>query len=842
MGQALYFMKNYSEAAEAYETANKLDPDNHVTRQYLSKVHKKLERHKNHVAFDLSTEDPDYNDDSKQEKNNEQILSIPKNMSEEENSLPTTDNHTNAQSLISENVTYHADTIAEEYNEAESSSSNKKPEEQAVHYDEEVYDEDEDEEEEEDPDEIEAKKLLQSGSHLLEIKEFRYAIDAFSAALFLCPNHPLLTFQICVGRANAHNHTKRHEAAANDARLAIGVRPDISHGYSLLGRSLYYCKDYAGAIIALEESLRLSQPNDEPDIYDKAYLRKAQDALAALATDDDATIATAATNYTSMTLKSTYTTVTKSIPKLKPPRFVPREQIVAKGSNLPPMPSKWPTQSVSSSTFKLGKEREVYFGQGPLGIKLNRGCDGFVRILSTFVSKDNQIGYNKNRTGNIYPGDIVREVAGVDLRRPITNIMWGDTVALIKMAPRPIQFIVAKELSTPPTQVLDELGKAAAEEMHLMLLDGVNKTDLNKLIVPSPVCGDEPVQEFVEHTDKILAGIESSPQSVNNDQNTVLNDENNESFEEQVHPLSVDNENLLDAASLSEDQNKDENTNVCKDETVIANEIGGENPHLESDHQNEVPVQESSIEEEKIVIESKTEQKIHSNDGNQLGGEILFDVNNVSCSLPIIPWNATNNTRKLIMHGHVFILKKNRFFGEKLMPRLLTLFRNPSVLLALRRPENVGEVKKLLDLPRKTKLEGLSGKTILDSYYVAESVIDLALCKLRLSTLTTETSVDTSDNGIMNLNARQKALRANCFEIITPTESHWISLVSEDEAIGNIENLIIETSCWETALTYDLHTLHQSSSNDNNIDQGWKHEIVLGTLHSHVGKKIVYAC
>ena len=45
--------------------------------------------------------------------------------------------------------------------------------------------------------------------------------------------------------------------------------------------------------------------------------------------------------------------------------------------------------------------------------------------------------------------------------RPITNIMWGDTVALIKMAPRPITLVVAEELSPLPPAVEDELRKAS---------------------------------------------------------------------------------------------------------------------------------------------------------------------------------------------------------------------------------------------------------------------------------------------------------------------------------------------------------------------------------------------
>lgn len=79
-----------------------------------------------------------------------------------------------------------------------------------------------------------------------------------------------------------------------------------------------------------------------------------------------------------------------------------------------------------------------------MGIKLNRGTDGLVRVISV---ADLPPGSPILRKGKIEVGDLVREAGGVDLRRPITATMWSDTVALIKMAPRPITIIVAKEIT-----------------------------------------------------------------------------------------------------------------------------------------------------------------------------------------------------------------------------------------------------------------------------------------------------------------------------------------------------------------------------------------------------------
>ena len=122
------------------------------------------------------------------------------------------------------------------------------------------------------------------------------------------------------------------------------------------------------------------------------------------------------------------------------------------------MPKSWPQQTPRDiQTLRCGPEREILFLSEALGIKLNRGPDGVVRVID--VTPDVP-GSPIAREGKIQVGDVIREAAGVDLRRPITNIMWGDTVALIKMAPRPIVLVLAEELTSAPT--ITEQRKAAA--------------------------------------------------------------------------------------------------------------------------------------------------------------------------------------------------------------------------------------------------------------------------------------------------------------------------------------------------------------------------------------------
>lgn len=96
--------------------------------------------------------------------------------------------------------------------------------------------------------------------------------------------------------------------------------------------------------------------------------------------------------------------------------------------------------SPSGLDLNLGPEREVHFHESSLGIKISRHADGFVRILS--VTRTNDM----SRIGYIYEGDLVREVSGVCLRKPIDSAEWNMTIGLIKMShTRPLKMVLAQE-------------------------------------------------------------------------------------------------------------------------------------------------------------------------------------------------------------------------------------------------------------------------------------------------------------------------------------------------------------------------------------------------------------
>jgi tetratricopeptide (TPR) repeat protein len=338
--------------------------------------------------------------------------------------------------------------------------------------------------------------FYRKGSIHLTMKEYTLALHDFNTAIRLMDDEvvdltssmTLAYYRLYYNRALTHFYLKDYEEACSDARHAIQLTPDSYEAFSVLGRSLFFLQDYEGAITAITEGLSTIPLQDEQQhtqsvSFDKAYLAKAKQELAAIIAETQEPEKepmqpqhSTTPSYSSSpdrdasTISSTPYYSPSRIPKLKPPRFVPREEAMVSTPNIPSMPKSWPCQTVvGDNTILVATERTVIFYDGVMGIKLNRGSDGFVRILSTNIlpPDDPQLA---RREGTISSGDVLREVAGVDLRRPITNPMWGDTVALIKISKRPVTFIVAKELSSPPLGVQEELSKAQLEEMERQML------------------------------------------------------------------------------------------------------------------------------------------------------------------------------------------------------------------------------------------------------------------------------------------------------------------------------------------------------------------------------------
>lgn len=433
----------------------------------------------------------------------------------------------------------------------------------------------------------------------------------------------------------------------------------------------------------------------------------------------------------------------------------------------------------------------------------------------------------------------------------------------MKMAPRPISLLVAKELSKPPSQVLEELERSAAEDMEMLL---VNKTKKSLYIKRS---------SFASLNDESVEQIEAKMEAIttNDDENIVfpdivLEDDGTEIDNTANNTNPFDSISKVDSeADIHEPQHTQQQQQ--QDSPIVNDTVNFTEKSLLDDEedeydevQNDLNTRENEHWAAEEEISSPPQQTTTTDDDDELGAEILFDVDSYESSSSLgfalaSSWKAGSKTRKLKHFTSVMKFRKGAFWNvssSSYSPRILALYRDPAVVLILRKPTNIAEIKKLTNLPKNVKLKQQQGKDILDCFLVAESVIDPNLCKLRLSPLTTETSFvnDAGSGGLSGAlslaNLKKKALpstsndprRSTCFEIVTPTEKHIITVALDEDMTMDLENLTVETSCWEVALTYFLVEARNTflgannSGNNKNEDQGWRHQIVLGTLHSHV--------
>lgn len=578
------------------------------------------------------------------------------------------------------------------------------------------------------------------------------------------------------------------------------------------------------------------------------------------------------------------------------------------------MPKQWPQQSTSSPTaLKVGPERNVTFLSEALGIKLNRGNDGIVRVLS--VSPETPSS-KIARSGTIEPGDVIREAAGVDIRRPITNIMWGDTIALVKIAPRPITMVVAKELSEVPPSVQEEREKVLMEETtspaKQSVRRGESKEEEEYMLPPSPAVGDESVRDSIamanekaaharagaaaaspdeHHVSETTADspMEPIPDSTNDTVDSLNSRESEEvaSGEHRLDPpdlavssesvscqedeversdtcidvkddvvnikeknVSVDSEKerTLDSAECEDNEESDENNGNAETTTdaAVADEDTGDMNEKDSDDASSDSA-ESSV-ELNVNIEatglSEPARKVFSREEEleAIGAEILFETRADEVGADEwtnLRWLSTSGERQLRFCKVVTktkVARKGLFRSEQQhhLRRKLAIYEKPNIILLLRPPTSVSEVRKLLDLPDGVALE--DEKSALRSFLVAESVIDPVTCMLRLSQLTTVTSVGSSSEETTG------PRRRSYLELVTPTETIALSALSpeKDKILMKERPLpggpaFLQTASLENAIANALYHAHQPHADPHGIADGtWKHQVVQGTLHSFV--------
>ena len=297
LGQSLYFMKEYEGAVAAYEEAVRFEPDSSVTQTYLDKAKSKLLRQHEKARRAARGDEVSVTEDSVAPTVVNSIATDPQRSA----AVVTSGNRGNQAALMAA-AGRHALP-----NEVRTDVAPLLPSPLA--------DDVPGEEFQDDPDFDEAVKIQEQANKLLAAKRYKDAIESYSAALFLVPDDPYLSPELHLGRAHALNGSYRHESAKNDALLAIKINP-TSEAYSTLAKSLFYMKDYLGAVAAFEDCMDLLPQGESLSMFDQAYLRKAEAAWQEeLEANPDEARSVASSK------------ASRNIPKLPPPRFVPREKV-----------------------------------------------------------------------------------------------------------------------------------------------------------------------------------------------------------------------------------------------------------------------------------------------------------------------------------------------------------------------------------------------------------------------------------------------------------------------------------------------------------------------------------
>jgi len=224
-----------------------------------------------------------------------------------------------------------------------------------------------------------------------------------------------------------------------------------------------------------------------------------------------------------------------------------------------------------------------------------------------------------------------------------------------------------------------------------------------------------------------------------------------------------------------------------------------------------------------------------------LGGEVLFERTSPAAysGWDNLRWLSYSGVRKVRFCQPCYRLveseTKQLFWsktGQSYVPRVLVVYDEPRLILVLRRPNSLEEVHAVLGLPDIAEIDDSEHAT--DNYFVVESVVDPAFTKLRLSPLTTPTSV------VPDGSADER--RRSCVELITPAESIHLSAVRVRSSIKPNERSFsdsgsfLETVATETALVQAIVGA-QDLAKDIGIpgtDISWKHQLILGTVHSLV--------
>jgi hypothetical protein len=199
-------------------------------------------------------------------------------------------------------------------------------------------------------------------------------------------------------------------------------------------------------------------------------------------------------------------------------------------------------------------------------------------------------------------------------------------------------------------------------------------------------------------------------------------------------------------------------------------------------------------------------------------------------------WNGLKD-KKLFFTGKLTLISKILWVTSYDDAYRMAIYQRPTIILIL-----------------KQQPPSLFGGNRQPTILTVESILDPAVCKLKLSHWTTPSSIYHSKQP-------QLGLHESCFELVSPTHT-WAFSVLPPLELKNImppsdhhssvlnksdqDRWIRDTFMWEAMLSQALLQLHvatvtatapQALVSPNKIIKdcySWRHAVVLGTLHSYV--------
>ena len=304
---------------------------------------------------------------------------------------------------------------------------------------------------------------------------------------------------------------------------------------------------------------------------------------------------------------------------------------------------------------------------------------------------------------------------------------------------------------------------------------------------------------------------------------------------EVIAPAPSDNSTSMSLAPPEEQEDTEQKDRVVIQQAASNlldqdNDDEAEDPVVEEDKNNEIsPSDEHRDEESRLLGGAEIMFERSNSDSNNRSSMAFSGWDNLR-------WLSYAGIRKLQFCKPVSRFEAGRqslfWSGEQYLDhRLLAVYEEPRLILVLRRPSNLAEVRALLDLPPGTPLD--DPENALKAYWVVESAVDPATCKLKVSPLTTVTSV---------CEGRDDDPRyRSCFQLITPAETIVLSAVPLRSGAERALTSFVDTEAFLTTTSAeqalkkalcDAHMAHDEIG--TKADLSWKHQIILGTLHSYV--------